>query len=236
MSKLRVRIHFTKTDDLRWISHRDLARVWERLLRRAGLRLAFSEGFHPKPKISFPSALALGIVALDEVVELDLVGPVDLDQARTAIVREMPAGMQLLELQELAPGVPKALMIAASYEVELSEPEVSMARPYLEQVLAAGAVTAVREGKQFQAAFNDPWFRICIAGNKLGFTLPNTAQGSLRPSELLEALGLGHLLASGAVLTRTAVHLATSKGDSPADHPAVGLRSAEETATEHHEI
>jgi len=236
MSKVRVRIHFTKTDDLRWISHRDLARVWERLLRRAGLQLAFSEGFHPKPKISFPSALALGIVALDEVVEMDLIGPVDLDQARVAISKETPPGMQLLDMQALAPGAAKALVIAATYGVELSENEAAVARQSLEQLQAAGEVAVLREGKQFQAAFGDPWFRINLTRNALEFTLPNTAQGSLRPSELLEALGLSQLLANGAVLTRTAVHLATPQGSSPADCQPVGHRDAKETATDHHEI
>ena len=78
-SETRLRIRFTKCGDVRWISHRDLARVWERLLRRAGLQLAFSQGFHPKPRISFPSALALGIEALDEVVELEVLGIVELE-------------------------------------------------------------------------------------------------------------------------------------------------------------
>ncbi len=104
MTKVRIRVHFTKAGDLRWISHRDLARLWERLLRRANLKLAFSEGFHPKPKISFPSALALGIVALDEIVEMDLVGEVDLEQARAQIEQQMPEGMQLLSLAELTSG------------------------------------------------------------------------------------------------------------------------------------
>ena len=56
----RYRIRFGKTGLLRWIGHHDLQRLWERLLRRADLRLSMSQGFHPKPRINFPSALALG--------------------------------------------------------------------------------------------------------------------------------------------------------------------------------
>ena len=70
--RIRYRIRFGKTDLLRWISHRDLARLWERLLRRAQLVLSMTEGFHPKPRVGFPSALALGVESLDEVVEIDL--------------------------------------------------------------------------------------------------------------------------------------------------------------------
>ncbi len=68
------------------------------LLRRADLQLAFSQGFHPKPRISFPSALALGIEALDEIVELEVVGDFSLEQIAADIRREMPAGMELIEV------------------------------------------------------------------------------------------------------------------------------------------
>lgn len=217
MSKTRVRIHFTKTGDLRWISHRDLARTWERLLRRAGLKLAFSEGFHPKPKISFPSALALGIVALEEIVEMDLVGSVDPDQAREAIQQQMPDGMQLLSLTELPPGAGKALMIAASYEVQLSDTDSQLVRDNIDKLREAGQVEIVRDGKTLAARFGDPLFDIQCEGNVLRFTLPTTAKGSLRPSELLEALSIAHVLPDGSVLTRTRVHLASGKGTAASD-------------------
>ncbi|HBO42708.1 MAG TPA: hypothetical protein DD670_01970 [Planctomycetaceae bacterium] len=60
----RVRIRFSKQGDLRLIGHRDLVRVMERLFRRAELPLGMSQGFHPKPRMSFPTALALGIGGL----------------------------------------------------------------------------------------------------------------------------------------------------------------------------
>jgi radical SAM-linked protein len=214
MSKVRVRIHFTKTDDLRWISHRDLARLWERLLRRAGLKLAFSEGFHPKPKISFPSALALGIVALDEIVELDLVGPVDLEDARERIVAQLPSGMQMLNISQPPAGASKALVVAATYSVELAAADAATAREHLGRLQTAGKVTIQRDGKTLEAAFDDPRFQISCEGDVLRFTLPTNAQGSLRPSELLEALGIAHVLPDGAVLTRTNVHLLSERSGS----------------------
>jgi hypothetical protein len=72
MVRLRVRVRFSKQGDLRLIGHRDLMRCFERLFRRAGLRLRFSEGFHPKPRMTFPLALAVGIEGTDEVMELEL--------------------------------------------------------------------------------------------------------------------------------------------------------------------
>ena len=69
----RVRIWFRKAGDLRFISHRDLVRTWERIFRRAELQLSRSEGFHPKPRMSFPAALAVGIAGTHELVEIELV-------------------------------------------------------------------------------------------------------------------------------------------------------------------
>src|SRR5215475_3422672 len=91
----RVRIRFTKQDDLRWISHRDLMRLWERLFRRAGLPLSMTEGFHPKPRIHFPSALAVGIAGLDELLEVDFAEPVAAEAVREAIVAQAPPGMMI---------------------------------------------------------------------------------------------------------------------------------------------
>lgn len=221
MSNVRVRIHFTKKDDLRWISHRDLARVWERLLRRAGLRLAFSQGFHPKPKISFPSALALGIVALEEIVEMELIDLIDLASARTQIIQQMPSGMELLDMRQLPSGTSKAQIIAASYQVQLDSDAAQTARTHWVGLLERGKVTVDRDGKSMEAAFSDARFQIQFDGDLLLFKLPSTAQGSLRPSEVLAALGIAHVLPDGAVLTRTRVHLAHDGSESSnGEHPA----------------
>ncbi|MDR3111206.1 MAG: TIGR03936 family radical SAM-associated protein [Planctomycetaceae bacterium] len=72
MGRQRVRIRFCKSGRLRYIGHQDLVVVLERLFRRAAVPLAMSQGFHPKPKISSPSALALGIAGEDEVVDIEI--------------------------------------------------------------------------------------------------------------------------------------------------------------------
>jgi uncharacterized protein (DUF2344 family) len=232
-AKTRLHIRFTKRDDVRWISHRDLARVWERLLRRAGLQLAFSQGFHPKPRISFPSALALGIEALDEVVELEVLGEVDLASIGDLLRREMPPGMDLLELRALDTGLGKAKVLGASYRIahqrlpadrcsESLQPveqasdrttapaEVACLehlQQRIQQVLQQPHVHIDREGKTISCSTQDPYFELRIEGEYFIFSLPNLAQGSIRPSELLAHMGLGQLLEDGMTLQRTAVHL-----------------------------
>ena len=207
MSKTRLRIRFTKSGDLRWISHRDLARVWERLLRRAGLQLAFSEGFNPKPRISFPTALALGIEALDEVVELEIVGEFDLATIEASVLKQLPDGMKLLEMRPLEAGLGKARFIAATYRAqlppELVEPTIAAA----EQLRARETIEIERDQKTIVCGTQDPHFDVQVKEGYLVFSLPAIAQGSIRPLELLTCLGLSKLLEDGTLLQRTAVLL-----------------------------
>ncbi|HBE70868.1 MAG TPA: hypothetical protein DDW52_22205 [Planctomycetaceae bacterium] len=208
MSKTRLRIHFTKQGDLRWIGHRDLARVWERLLRRADLQLAFSEGFHPKPRISFPSALALGIEALNEVVELEIVGEFSLDDIEGRIREQMPEGMQLLNLQSPQYKLGKAKVESAQYSVEIDPAQQSELAQRIDEVLRAGMIEVERDQKKtITCDTNSEYFALRLDDGKLYFDLPVTDGAMLRPSELLEHLGLGDLLESGTTLVRTQVVL-----------------------------
>ena len=67
---MRLRITFSKTGSLRYTGHLDLQTVWERTARRAGLSLAYTQGFHPGPRIQIASALPLGIAGNAEIVDL----------------------------------------------------------------------------------------------------------------------------------------------------------------------
>ena len=207
MDKTRLRIRFSKQGDLRWISHRDLARVWERLLRRANLEMAFSEGFHPKPRISFPSALALGVEALDEIVELEVVGQVALAEIEEDIRREMPEGMELLELTSPEYGLGKAKMLSASYRIPVESERQVAVEEAITAVLSQPEIVAQREKKEFRLPTDAEFLAMRINGEHFEFTIPHGQQGSLRPSELLEAVGLGDLLESGIVLQRIGLQL-----------------------------
>lgn len=201
----RIRIHFTKRGDLRWISHRDLARVWERLLRRADLELAFSQGFHPKPKISFPSAIALGIEALDEVVELELIGAFEIAEVGQRIALQMPAGMELLSIQRQ---LGKTRWLGASYSLEIADHLLDSTQARIAEILEAGMIHVLRDHKPIECSCQDTYFEIRLEGNKLLFSLPVAEQGaSIRPSELLQQLHLEQLLTDGTVLQRIQVHL-----------------------------
>ena len=201
----RLCFRFTKQADLRWISHRDLARMWERLLRRADLNLAFSQGFHPKPKISFPSALTLGIEALDEVMELELVGELDLADVRQRIESQLPDGVKILSIEKQGG---KTRLLGASYRLRLAAERVEQTRVRIDQLLKDGLVRVLRDGKAVECSCQDAHFDLRLDGDMLLFSLPASDSGaSLRPSELLQQLQLEDLLTDGTLIQRTHVHL-----------------------------
>ena len=119
MVRLRVRIRFCKQGDLRLIGHRDLMRCLERLFRRAGLTLSFSEGFHPKLRMTFPLALAVGIEGVDEVMEVELAERYEADELRRRLTPHAPPGLVFRTIEVLPDGSKKAQVASASYEVPI---------------------------------------------------------------------------------------------------------------------
>ena len=122
MVRLRVRIRFCKQGDLRFIGHRDLMRCLERLFRRAGLALSFSEGFHPKPRMTFPLALAVGIEGVDEVMEVELAERYEAEELRRRLAPQAPPGLAFRAIEVLPEGAKKAQVRSASYEAPIPAP------------------------------------------------------------------------------------------------------------------
>ncbi|CAN5911262.1 TIGR03936 family radical SAM-associated protein [soil metagenome] len=104
---MRVRARYTKGGRLRFISAIDLGRLWERALRKAELPIAYSEGFTPHPKVSFPDALALGYASTGEYVELTFAVAVDIGAAVTAFNATAPEGLRIVEAIEVVDGAPR---------------------------------------------------------------------------------------------------------------------------------
>ena len=120
MLRQRVRIRFSKQGRLKFIGHKDLLRTLEALFRRAKLPLAMSQGFHPKVKMSFPSALALGIESEDEVLELEMnesAEPVDTDVLLADLNRQTLEGLTFLSARLLREGEKKASLASSVFQM-----------------------------------------------------------------------------------------------------------------------
>src|SRR5262245_27743209 len=101
MAREKFRIRFRKTCDLRLVSHHDLMRCFERMLRRAELPFHSTEGFNPKPRMVFALSLGLGIEGWEEVVELELDEALPADEVQARLARQAPAGLTLLSVRRI---------------------------------------------------------------------------------------------------------------------------------------
>lgn len=206
MVRQRVRIRFCKHGDLRLIGHRDLVRTMERVFRRAKLCLGMSEGFHPKPRMSFPSALALGIAGRNEVMELELADEYDDAEVLDRLSAATVPGLEFLRVQHVPQGVKKAQVRSSSYEMEIPPPRVGQAETQATKLLASDSFPVERRGGKTV----DPrrsLEHLEIASGTLRMRLAVLPKGGGAPRDVLTALGLQDLEQEGCYLTRTEVEL-----------------------------
>ncbi|SUP45023.1 Uncharacterized protein conserved in bacteria [Veillonella criceti] len=118
----KLRLALSKGEAMRFLSHLDYAQAVERMIRRATIKMAYSEGFNPHMKISFSSALALGITAEVEYLDMDIVEDLSVAEVTDRLNQVAPPGLQVLAGREM-PDKVKKLMAICNYAVyEVSGP------------------------------------------------------------------------------------------------------------------
>jgi radical SAM-linked protein len=194
---MRIRITFAKQGALRYIGHLDLHRVWQRTLRRAGLPLAYSQGFHPQPKIQLASALPLGFSSRAELVDIWLDEESDLEDLPKRLQQNAPPGLDILKVEEVNERGPalQTQVTATEYEVTLLDPfdEPELSR-HLSAVMGAESLPRERRGKPYDLRPLIYELHCIESGEKGGprlFMRLAAGEGSTgRPDEVLAELGL----------------------------------------------
>jgi radical SAM-linked protein len=207
MTPQRLRIRFRKQDDLRWISHRDLVRAFERLLRRAQLAVRMSEGFHPKPRMSFPSALALGIEGQDEVMELELVDSVPPREVQRRLAVLAPPGLVVTACQQLPAGTRKARVRRMGYRFPVPVERRADVCEAMERLQGQSSLLIQRAGRQLLVNVRTDLEELELRTDTVQFYIRATQTASISPRDVLSALRLNDLEQQGCFLTRTEVEL-----------------------------
>jgi radical SAM-linked protein len=144
----KLRLRYTKRGRLRFTSHRDIARAFERALRRAQVPMAYSAGFSPHPKISWVGAAPTGVASEAEYVEISVTERLDLDRLRAALDESLPAGIDIVEVVEAVPGTSLPDRIVASrWEIRLPQVTFAEAEAAVATFLAADSVLVERKMK-----------------------------------------------------------------------------------------
>ncbi len=195
----RIRLTFTKQDALRYIGHLDLHKVIERTARRAGLQLAYSQGYHPKPKIHLASALPLGFASRAEVMDIWLhEDDLDLDALPACLTRYAPPGLQVISARQVAPKTPalQQALQAAEYEItlHLAAESAPSLQAKLEALLAEPSLPRERRGKPYDLRpliLQAEWLPSNQEGQPRFRLLLSARPGATgRPDEVLQALDI----------------------------------------------
>lgn len=93
----RIRVKYRKGEEVKFISHRDLMRAFQRAVQRAGLPIAYSQGFNPHMKISWGKALKVGATSEEEFAELELKSWVKPLELMSRLNQQLPKGLEILE-------------------------------------------------------------------------------------------------------------------------------------------
>jgi radical SAM-linked protein len=151
----RIRLRYAKRGPLRFTSHRDFARAFERALRRAAVPIAFSQGFTPHPKISYASAAPTGVASEAEYLEIGLQAPVDPAELRRALDAALSPGLDVLDAVVATEGTSLADRIDASHwRIELPGVSHTDAAAAVTAFLGAADVQVERMTKQGRRTFD----------------------------------------------------------------------------------
>ena len=196
---MRIRITFAKQGPLRYTGHLDLHKLWERAARRAQLPLAYSHGFHPQPKMNIAAALPLGFSSRCEVMDMRLEHEIQLEGVREKLQQTLPAGIQVLNVEnadERAPAL-QTQVASAEYQVTLTGLiDGSELKRKIDSVMESESIIRERRGKKYDlrplieglsltpAALPDE------SGEKIFMRLAAREGATGRPEEVLDTLGI----------------------------------------------
>ncbi len=190
---MKLRLRYSKLGKVRFVSHRDGARLWERALRRVSFPVAYTEGFTPRPKLSFGMALPTGAESVAEFIDIDLVDGVSIEiedpTVIEALTSALPIGMDVQVIAEREPNRGSLQTEVTSTTWDLSGPgiEPELLESAARRILDADELLVERERKG-QRRTDDVRSLIRDLGPDSSGTRfvaeLNTVGRALRPSEL----------------------------------------------------
>jgi len=188
---MRIRITFSKQSALRYTGHLDLHKLWERAVRRAELPLAYSQGFHPQPKMNLAAALPLGFSSLCEVLDMRLEREIPLEGLLQRLNDTLPSGIQVLNIEQVEERAPalQTQVASAEYEVRMIESGFgSDVNRRIKSVMATESIIRTRREKEYDLR---PLIEeLSLADDKIIMRLAAREGATGRPEEVLDVLGI----------------------------------------------
>jgi radical SAM-linked protein len=194
---MRIRITFSKVGALRYTGHLDLHRLWERAARRAELPLAYSQGFHPQPKLNIAAALPLGFSSRCEMLDMRLEHDISLDGLQDKLQETLPTGIQLSSIEQVDDRAPalQTQVESAEYEVTLTDPSSSLRadgselKRRIDSIMESESIIRERRGKTYDLR---PLIEelSTLPDGRIFMRLTAREGATGRPEEVLDVLGI----------------------------------------------
>jgi radical SAM-linked protein len=203
----RIRVYFAKGERVRFISHLDVLRYWERAIRRAELPLSYSQGFTPHPKLQFAGPLPLGYLSLREVVDVSLDERVDTAEFERKLSAQTVPDLQLIAVEEvpLSAPSPQNSLLWGDYLVDVPGLDPEDARTKAAAFMALRELPWTEERREKQRTFDLRAMTPSLSaaaipfGTRLTMRLSATGEMMGRPEQILAAVFGG---AEPATITR----------------------------------
>ena len=196
----RLRIRFGRGQEVKFISHLDIIRLWQRAFRRAGVELAYSEGFNPHPRISLAAPLALGVTSQAELMDVYTARFITPHSFITCVGQQLPPGIEMIQVFHIAPTLPslQAQVRYAEYSVEVEvEGGAGQITAAIDALLAKESLPWQHQrdtgprNYDLRPLIDDLWLSSCHNGTiSIGMRLRCDSHGSGRPEQVVKALGL----------------------------------------------
>ena len=201
----RLRIRYAKRGRLRFTSHRDFSRAFERAIFRARVPMAYSSGFNPHPRISYAGAAPTGSASEAEYLEIGLAEVVDPATVRELLEEALPTGLDVLEVVESPGGSLADRLQASRWRIDLQAPDAAVAQA-VTAFLATEAVPVQRMTKKGLREFDCRAAVVSLTageGGRVELVLRHQ-EPAVRPDDVLSGLAaVGGLEITGApLLTR----------------------------------
>ncbi|MCJ7523317.1 MAG: TIGR03936 family radical SAM-associated protein [Dehalococcoidia bacterium] len=220
----RLRITFARGKELKYISHLDLMRLWQRALRRADIPLAYSQGFSPHPRLSIAAPLAIGVTSSGELIDIFLKHRVSPHFFLKSLSNQLPPSIDISEVAEIGLGLPslQSQVLYAEYEVCVdTDKEAKGVEASLRSLLAKDTLpwqhARDKEIRKYdlRSLIESIWLLDCNPPEcTLGMRLRCDSKGTGRPEQVTLALGVANPPQS---IHRTKLILAPQNKHSP--HP-----------------
>ena len=201
MSNCKLRTKVIKGGEVRFISHLDFMNTLTRALRRAKLPIAFSQGYNPRPQISFGSALAVSLTSDSEYIDFELKKRLDPAEFRIRLNQELPEGIKIIKAMEVPLKADSLMSIinAGSYIVRLEFKEdltTEQLKEKIDQFLGQAEIKIIRKRRNKsdrELDLKEKIFSIDVIGvqgqiGTIRMVVQTGSAGNVRPQEVIRAL------------------------------------------------